>query len=82
MACAMIETVVDIIECEGLLANVRKLSQQAGIGMPEVAIFEGAPNAFATWMADVPMPPAAPCTSTRSPSASRPRSTSAKEDVR
>ena len=31
-----------------LLETVRKLSQQAGIGMPEVAIFEGAPNAFAT----------------------------------
>ena len=28
MACAMIETVVDIIESEGLLANVRQLSQQ------------------------------------------------------
>ena len=28
MACAMIETVVDIIESEGLLANVRGLSQQ------------------------------------------------------
>ncbi len=28
MACAMIETVVDIIESEGLLANVRALSQQ------------------------------------------------------
>ncbi|MDH5176420.1 MAG: aminotransferase class III-fold pyridoxal phosphate-dependent enzyme [Gammaproteobacteria bacterium] len=28
MACAMIETVVDIIESEGLLANVRTLSQQ------------------------------------------------------
>ncbi len=28
MACAMIETVVDVIETEGLLANVRKLSQQ------------------------------------------------------
>jgi acetylornithine/succinyldiaminopimelate/putrescine aminotransferase len=28
MACAMIETVVDIIESEGLLANVRKLSRQ------------------------------------------------------
>jgi len=28
MACAMIETVVDIIESEGLLANVRKLAQQ------------------------------------------------------
>ncbi|HVL37425.1 MAG TPA: protease HtpX [Burkholderiales bacterium] len=31
-----------------LVQTVRKLSQQAGIGMPEVAIFEGAPNAFAT----------------------------------
>jgi len=31
-----------------LLETVRKLSQQAGIGMPEVAVFEGAPNAFAT----------------------------------
>jgi acetylornithine/N-succinyldiaminopimelate aminotransferase len=28
MACAMIETVVDIIESEGLLANIRQLSQQ------------------------------------------------------
>ena len=28
MACAMIEAVVDIIESEGLLANVRKLAQQ------------------------------------------------------
>ncbi len=31
-----------------LVETVRKLSQQAGIGMPEVAIFQGAPNAFAT----------------------------------
>jgi heat shock protein HtpX len=31
-----------------LIEAVRKLSQQAGIGMPEVAIFEGEPNAFAT----------------------------------
>jgi acetylornithine/succinyldiaminopimelate/putrescine aminotransferase len=28
MACAMIETVIDVIETDGLLANVRKLSQQ------------------------------------------------------
>jgi acetylornithine/N-succinyldiaminopimelate aminotransferase len=28
MACTMIETVIDIIESEGLLANVRRLSQQ------------------------------------------------------
>jgi heat shock protein HtpX len=31
-----------------LVETVRKLADKAGIGMPEVAIFEGAPNAFAT----------------------------------
>jgi heat shock protein HtpX len=31
-----------------IVETVRKLSEQAGIGMPEVGIFEGAPNAFAT----------------------------------
>ncbi|MFT4268936.1 MAG: protease HtpX [Xenophilus sp.] len=31
-----------------IVATVRKLADQAGIGMPEVGIFEGAPNAFAT----------------------------------
>jgi heat shock protein HtpX len=31
-----------------LVATVRKLADTAGVGMPEVAIFEGAPNAFAT----------------------------------
>jgi len=31
-----------------LVETVRKLSQKAGIGMPEVAVYEGAPNAFAT----------------------------------
>ena len=31
-----------------LVDTVRRLAQTAGIGMPEVAIFEGAPNAFAT----------------------------------
>jgi heat shock protein HtpX len=31
-----------------LVETVRKLAGKAGIGMPEVAIFEGAPNAFAT----------------------------------
>jgi heat shock protein HtpX len=31
-----------------LVETVRKLSQKAGIGMPEVAIYEGEPNAFAT----------------------------------
>ena len=31
-----------------IVETVRKLSDKAGIGMPEVGIFEGAPNAFAT----------------------------------
>src|SRR5688572_7318522 len=31
-----------------LVETVRKLADKASIGMPEVAIFEGAPNAFAT----------------------------------
>src|SRR3989442_11536303 len=31
-----------------LVDTVKALAQRAGIGMPEVAIFEGAPNAFAT----------------------------------
>jgi len=31
-----------------IVDTVRKLSERAGIGMPEVGIFDGAPNAFAT----------------------------------
>ena len=31
-----------------LVETVRKLADKAGIGMPEVAVFEGEPNAFAT----------------------------------
>ena len=31
-----------------LVGTVRQLAERAGIGMPEVAIYEGAPNAFAT----------------------------------
>jgi heat shock protein HtpX len=31
-----------------VVASVKRLSEKAGIGMPEVAIFEGEPNAFAT----------------------------------
>src|SRR3954464_11432699 len=31
-----------------IVDTVRKFADKAGIGMPEVAIFEGAPNAFAT----------------------------------
>ena len=31
-----------------LLQTVQRLAQTAGIGMPEVALYEGAPNAFAT----------------------------------
>ncbi len=31
-----------------LVGTVRRFADKAGIGMPEVAVFEGAPNAFAT----------------------------------
>jgi len=31
-----------------LVATVRKLADKAGVGMPEVAVYEGEPNAFAT----------------------------------
>jgi len=31
-----------------IVQTVEKMARQAGIGMPEVAIFDGAPNAFAT----------------------------------
>ena len=31
-----------------LVATVKRLSEKAGIGMPEVAMYEGEPNAFAT----------------------------------
>jgi len=31
-----------------LVDTVRKLAQRAGIGMPEVAVYDGEPNAFAT----------------------------------
>ena len=31
-----------------LVSTVQRISQKAGIGMPEVAIYEGEPNAFAT----------------------------------
>jgi len=31
-----------------LVESVRRLSQKAGIGMPEVAVYDGEPNAFAT----------------------------------
>ena len=31
-----------------LVNTVRQLSERAGIGMPEVAVYQGEPNAFAT----------------------------------
>src|SRR5213076_1826737 len=31
-----------------LVATVRRFAEKAGIGMPEVAVYEGEPNAFAT----------------------------------
>lgn len=33
---------------EWLVATVRRLAERAGIGMPEVAVYQGEPNAFAT----------------------------------
>ena len=48
-----------------IVETVRKFADKAGIGMPEVGIFEGAPNAFATGafknsalVADRPLPAA------------------------
>jgi heat shock protein HtpX len=35
-------------DAQWLVATVRKLAEKSGIGMPEVAVYEGAPNAFAT----------------------------------
>jgi heat shock protein HtpX len=43
----VIETPRDSTE-QWLVSTVQRLSQRAGIGMPEVAIYEGEPNAFAT----------------------------------
>ena len=31
-----------------LVGTVKRLAEKAGVGMPEVAVYEGAPNAFAT----------------------------------
>src|SRR6202035_4749174 len=31
-----------------LVSTVKRLADKAGVGMPEVGVFEGAPNAFAT----------------------------------
>ena len=35
-------------EARWLVDTVRRLAEKAGIGMPDVAVYEGAPNAFAT----------------------------------
>ncbi len=43
----IIETPRNDTEC-WLVETVRELAQQKGLGMPEVGIFPGAPNAFAT----------------------------------
>lgn len=43
----VIDTPRDSIE-QWLVSTVQRLAQRAGIGMPEVAIYEGEPNAFAT----------------------------------
>jgi heat shock protein HtpX len=44
-------TIIDGTEnpqAQWIVAAVRRYAEKAGIGMPEVAVFEGAPNAFAT----------------------------------
>ncbi|MFN3792006.1 protease HtpX [Massilia sp.] len=43
----VIETPANATE-RWLVDTVRRLSERAGIGMPEVAVYEGEPNAFAT----------------------------------
>ena len=43
----VIETPANSTE-QWLVAAVRQLSERAGIGMPEVAVYDGEPNAFAT----------------------------------
>ena len=43
----VIETPANSTE-QWLVATVRQLSERAGIGMPEVAVYDGEPNAFAT----------------------------------
>src|SRR5688572_752112 len=43
----VIETATTADE-QWLVGTVRRFADKAGIGMPEVAVFEGAPNAFAT----------------------------------
>ena len=47
MGVHVIETPVSADE-QWLVATTRRLAEKAGVGMPEVGIFEGAPNAFAT----------------------------------
>ena len=47
MGVRVIETPSNATE-EWLVSTVEKLAKEAGIGMPEVGIFDGPPNAFAT----------------------------------
>jgi len=47
MGVKIIDTPINEVE-SWLLETIHRLSQQAGLKMPEVGIFEGAPNAFAT----------------------------------
>jgi heat shock protein HtpX len=39
---------IESADAAWLVSTVRKLSERAGISMPEVAVYEGEPNAFAT----------------------------------
>src|SRR5438270_7948712 len=51
---AKFSTAMQLIEApqtadeQWLVGTVRRIAEKAGIGMPEVGIYEGAPNAFAT----------------------------------
>jgi heat shock protein HtpX len=53
-AIAKFSTGMQVIEApqtadeQWLVSTVRRIAEKAGIGMPEVGIYEGAPNAFAT----------------------------------
>jgi heat shock protein HtpX len=51
-----------------LLGTVQGLAQRAGIGMPEVAVYEGEPNAFATGaFRNSALTKSRPCWATRFP---------------
>jgi hypothetical protein len=60
-----------------IAASAPRPRQKLHLSSLEAAAMTFAPIALATWIADVPTPPAAPSTSTVSPACSAARSTSA-----